>query len=142
MVAGFLLKEILDRFTNKTLSILQPDRKMWIYSAHDLNIVSILNALNLYKVILYFFFLFVENYSFQTHFQFDLPPYASSLYFELYNRGSKYYVQLYYRNSNEENPPPLEIPNCGKFCPLEEFYELYKDLLPTEYETHDMLCKL
>lgn len=52
--AGFLIKEILDRFTNKSLSLLQPDRKLWIYSAHDLTIVNILNALNVFDVIYFF----------------------------------------------------------------------------------------
>lgn len=47
---GFLIKEILDRFRNKTLSILQPDRSLWFYSAHDLTIARVLNALNLYEV--------------------------------------------------------------------------------------------
>lgn len=48
--AGFLLKEILDRFKDKSLSQLQPDRSIWLYSAHDLTIIHILNALNLYEV--------------------------------------------------------------------------------------------
>lgn len=48
--AGFLIKEMLDRFKNKSQSLLQPDRSIWIYSAHDTTIVNILNALNLYEV--------------------------------------------------------------------------------------------
>lgn len=48
--AGFLIKEILDRFKIKSQSLLQPDRSIWIYSAHDTTIVNVLNALNLYEV--------------------------------------------------------------------------------------------
>ena len=48
--AGFLIKEMYDRFKNKSLSLLKPDRSVYIYSAHDTIIVNILNALNLYEV--------------------------------------------------------------------------------------------
>lgn len=50
--AGFLVKEMLDRFRNKSLALLKPDRSLWIYAAHDLTIVNILNALNLFDVII------------------------------------------------------------------------------------------
>lgn len=49
--AGYLINEIFERFKNKTLSLLSPDRKVWVYSAHDNTIVNTLNALNLYDVI-------------------------------------------------------------------------------------------
>lgn len=47
---GFLLREMLERFTNKSESKLKPDRSLWIYSAHDLNIIYLLSSLNLYEV--------------------------------------------------------------------------------------------
>lgn len=64
--AGSIIKEMLDRFENKSQSILHPDHSLWIYSAHDLSLVNILNALNLYEVCSYknFFFhsqVFVET---------------------------------------------------------------------------------
>lgn len=51
--AGFLIKEMLDRFKNKTLSRLSPDRKIWVYSAHDNTIINTLNALGIYDVIFF-----------------------------------------------------------------------------------------
>lgn len=50
--AGFLIKEILDRFTNKTRSILQPDRSLWIYAIHSTGMVNILNSLNLFDEVI------------------------------------------------------------------------------------------
>lgn len=47
---GFLLKEILDRFTNKSTSTLDPDRSFWVYSGHDTTICRILNTLGVLKV--------------------------------------------------------------------------------------------
>lgn len=47
---GFLLREILERFTMKKDLKLSPDRSMWIYSAHDGTIVNLLNALGVFQV--------------------------------------------------------------------------------------------
>ncbi|XP_031632797.1 prostatic acid phosphatase-like [Contarinia nasturtii] len=119
--AGFLLKEILDRFKNKSLSLLQPDRSVWIFSGHDFSILNMLRTLNLNEL--------------------QVPVYASSLYFELYKGNGSHFVQVFYRRTPTENvPPPLEIPNCGTICPLDKFYELYADILPKEYEDFETLC--
>lgn len=48
--SGFLIREILNRFTNKIESKLMPDRSIWIYSAHDSTIASVLNSLALFEV--------------------------------------------------------------------------------------------
>lgn len=50
--SGFLLKEILDRSRNKTKSILSPDRSLWMYSGHDINIATMLHTLQLNSVII------------------------------------------------------------------------------------------
>lgn len=49
--SGFLLKDILDRFTNKSRSILDPDRRLWVYSGHDTTIIRILNTLGVLEVL-------------------------------------------------------------------------------------------
>lgn len=47
---GFLLKDIFDRFTNKSKTTLDPDRKLWVYSGHDTTICRFLNTLGLLEV--------------------------------------------------------------------------------------------
>lgn len=47
---GFLIRDILDRFSSKIASKLSPDRSLWIYSAHDSTIANVLNALGLFEV--------------------------------------------------------------------------------------------
>lgn len=49
--SGFLLKDILDRFMNKSRAILDPDRSFWVYSGHDTTISRILNTLGILKVL-------------------------------------------------------------------------------------------
>lgn len=59
------------------------------------------------------------------------PPYAATVLFELYEQNGNHYVQIFYKNTTDENIPPLYIPDCGQKCPLEKFSEIYKSIIPT-----------
>lgn len=48
--SGFLIKEIMERFTKKLFAALEPNRSLWLYSAHDDTISNVLNALGLFEV--------------------------------------------------------------------------------------------
>lgn len=58
--AGYLIKEMLDRFDKKINNDLKPDRSLWIFSVHDATIVNVLNALDVYDVSF-----LVENYKYK-----------------------------------------------------------------------------
>lgn len=47
---GYLLEDILDRFKNKTDSLLMPDRNLRMYFAHDTNLANLLNGLGVSEV--------------------------------------------------------------------------------------------
>lgn len=49
-MSGFLLKDILDRFTAKIQNSLTPNRKLWMYSSHDSSVFSFLHALDISDV--------------------------------------------------------------------------------------------
>lgn len=48
--SGFLIKEMMERFTSKIFGELEPDRVLWLYSAHDETIANMLNSLGLFEV--------------------------------------------------------------------------------------------
>lgn len=48
--SGFLLKEMLEHFSQKINSTLKPNRSLWLYSGHDLTILNMLNSLGLFEV--------------------------------------------------------------------------------------------
>lgn len=48
--SGFLLKEMLEHFSQKIDGALKPSRSLWLYSAHDLTILNMLNTLGLFEV--------------------------------------------------------------------------------------------
>lgn len=135
--SGFLIKEILEHFTQKVNSTLNPDRVLWLYSGHDYSITNALNSFGLFKevenIFISRFSLSYVNFTITIYFikQIHLPKYASSLAFELYktNHGG-YYVQLFYKKSEGESPQLLDIPECGKKCPLDKFDELCQKFIP------------
>lgn len=47
---GFLIRDILERFTMKKDSTLSPDRSLHIYSAHDTTLANVINSLGLLEV--------------------------------------------------------------------------------------------
>lgn len=47
---GFLIRQMLEHFTEKIESNLEPDRSIWIYSAHDTTVADFLNSLDLFEV--------------------------------------------------------------------------------------------
>lgn len=48
---GFLLREIFDRFKNKTLSLLNPPNlSLFLYSAHDNVLINTLSGLEIFDV--------------------------------------------------------------------------------------------
>lgn len=49
---GFLLKEIFDRFEQKSLCLLESDALLWNYFAHESTLIDILNALDVFKKVL------------------------------------------------------------------------------------------
>ncbi|XP_031627157.1 lysosomal acid phosphatase-like [Contarinia nasturtii] len=119
--SGFLIKEMFERFAQKINSTLEPNRSLWIYSAHDSTIISLLNSLGV-----------VEPHK---------PPFASSVHLELYKVGEKeHYIQIFYRKSGEEILLPLNIPNCGERCSLDQLFKLYYDIIPIR--DHDTECRL
>lgn len=116
---GFLLKEVFDRFTNKSKSILDPDRKFWVYSGHDTTICRVLNTLGLLET---------------------LPPFSTCIMFEMRNIKDVPHIEIFLKNSSQP-AVPLHIPQCGVSCPLADLYNIYKDVLPTKTFEEECIAK-
>lgn len=131
--SGFLLKEILDRFKNKSLA-LDSKQLMTMYSGHETTLAGMLNSLGLFEVIWCIWKSKRKSLNDLFPFQ-SIPPYSSSIMFEMYKTSADYYyIKLFYRNTSVEDPKPLYIPKCGTKCNLTRFYYLYNDILPSHYD--------
>lgn len=113
--SGPLLKEILTHFKHKTTK--KVDQKYWVYSGHDTTVANMLNTLGVFKTLGY------HN-----------PPYTSTVMFELRKISvDDYRVQVFYKNTTAD-PEPLDLPNCGTLCPLDKMFEIYKEVLPVNWD--------
>lgn len=65
------------------------------------------------------------------------------MHFELYksSEDAHHYLQIFYRKSEEEDPRPIDIPGCGEKCPLDQFYELFQEIIPGDFDTECSLSQ-
>ncbi|XP_043281276.1 lysosomal acid phosphatase-like [Venturia canescens] len=112
--SGPLLGEIIEHMKEKSKNAMVPDRKVWMYSAHDDTIANFLMTLNI----------------FDTH----CPPYAAAVLLELReDPKGKHVVTVFYKNTTDE-PKLLTIPGCLAACPLQDFIKLTKSVVPENWE--------
>lgn len=135
---GFLIKELLEHFNQKINGTLE--RSLWLYSAHDFTISGVLNSLGLFEVIFYHVnsnrSIFLTSKSSIYNFQLHILPYSCSLHFELYKTDrDEHYIQIFYRKSEKEYPVAIDIPQCGRKCSLKKFFEIYRDIIPGDFQT-------
>lgn len=115
---GLLVGEMIDHMEKKSRNALVPNRKLWMYSAHDETVADLLMTLNL----------------FDPH----CPPYAATILIELrVIAENEYFVMISYKNTTGE-PTLLTLPGCTALCPLHTFIELTKDVIPHDWEKECM----
>ncbi|XP_030762830.1 uncharacterized protein LOC115887505 [Sitophilus oryzae] len=113
IAAGFLLKKILSDTEDKINGTIDPStRKMFIYSAHELNVANMLLTLG------------VEIHM--------APPYGSYVLFELHLIDGVYGIKLFYQFYEEDDPVAFSLSGCDEFCPYDDFYSLVEDYIPTD----------
>ncbi|XP_046742394.1 prostatic acid phosphatase-like [Diprion similis] len=117
--SGLLLGEIVDHLVSKSKNTLFPNRKIWMYSAHDTTVANLLMTLNL----------------FEPH----VPLYAATVLVELrVNSLGKYVVTISYKSTSDE-PRLLALPGCAVACPLTKFVTLTEDAIPTDWAKECLL---
>ncbi|XP_051885070.1 lysosomal acid phosphatase-like isoform X3 [Pristis pectinata] len=118
---GFLLKQILQNI-NQAIneSTPTPRLKLIMYSAHDVTLIALQMALNVYDAI--------------------IPPYASCFMFELYEEDDRSFtLDMYFRNQSDSEPHRLTLPSCTEHCPLQDFIQITKHLIADNWEEE---CKV
>ncbi|CAG4921724.1 unnamed protein product [Colias eurytheme] len=93
------------------------DRALYVYSAHDVNMVSLMRSLG-----------FTELME---------PEYGSSIVVELHEEVEQdtFFIKLFYRNNTKvEVPMELKIPFCNEPCTYDRFIEHLGTLIPSDWE--------
>ncbi|EFN60534.1 Lysosomal acid phosphatase [Camponotus floridanus] len=100
---GILLRRIINDM-NEVINGTLKDRKLNLFSGHDINVAAISHALNI----------FCEH----------VPQYTSSIIIELHEKNSKFFVKVVHYLGI----PPIiiekRIPGCEILCPYDKFIQL------------------
>ncbi|XP_045761433.1 prostatic acid phosphatase-like [Maniola jurtina] len=112
---GPLLKEIKQRLLDGVNH--SNDRSLYIYSGHDVNVVSLWRALGFRELL--------------------EPEYGASIGVELHEEVEQdsFFIRLFYRNNTKvEVPTELKLPYCDDPCTYNKFVEHLDTLIPTDWE--------
>ncbi|XP_068907895.1 venom acid phosphatase Acph-1-like [Tenebrio molitor] len=109
--SGTLLKNIIHSSTGKISGDLLPkNRKLFLYSGHELNIAYMLQVLDV----------------FEPH----IPPYGSYILFELHKIDDVAGFKIFYQDYTSSEPKLLKLPACDELCPLDQFTLLFEEYIP------------
>nr|CAH7724609.1 unnamed protein product [Callosobruchus chinensis] len=116
---GRSLQKAIDNMLEKSECRLQPtNRKIFLYSGHENNVVNLLTVLG--------FFDTAEDQHF--------PEYSSAFVIELHEDNEEYAVKLLYLRNVEAEYEEKQLEGCDDvLCPLEDLISLTKTVVPVNY---------
>ncbi|XP_044743029.1 venom acid phosphatase Acph-1-like [Chrysoperla carnea] len=114
---GNCLRKMLKNIGEKLDGTLKPKgRKIYLYSAHETNVMKVLGVLNVWDQ--------------------KIPLFCSAVIIELVHRNAtnENGIKVFYYNQIAEEPILLTVPGCGdSFCEINKFIEVTKDVVPKNY---------
>lgn len=111
---GMLLKEILEHMNDKVNLTLDPNRSLFMYSGHDLTVVSLLRVLGFDELV--------------------KPEFGASVIIELHEVSDKYIVKFLYKANPLAEVNELVLEECGNPCYLEKFTNVSSKVIPSDWE--------
>lgn len=117
---GPLLKKITNDMLAKKDGTIEPEgRKMFMFVGHDSTIVTLLDVMHVWNN--------------------QMPHYNIMTMIELHEDNDGWNVQIFLRNTTDHEPYPLTVPGCATACPLEQFVQILKPMIPDDWEEE---CKV
>lgn len=144
---GMFITEVIENMTKKRTNLLNPNRSLFVYSAHDVTLSNVMRALGV------------------TAETSEKPDYAAALVFELhhsviyendfevkvgkklnifmnyleFNQINLYLQLVYYFNSEDKFPKAIPIPGCEYPCSLTDFAKAFEFIMVHNY---DEMCQV
>ncbi|KAK7084499.1 hypothetical protein SK128_021475, partial [Halocaridina rubra] len=112
--AGPIIKEIGNHMREKAEGKLEK-QKMFVYSAHDTTLATLLLGLGVFNNI--------------------APPYAATVLIELHKINDERFVQMFLRNDTNmvEKPYVLRLPGCSDPCSLDQWLNITSIVVPDDW---------
>lgn len=124
---GPLVTDIINKMKQKRSNLLHPNRSIFVYSAHDITLVNVMNSLGILSQAA------------------ALPDYGAALVFELHHSvtyDDDFEVKIvYYFNGDDKFPKEITIPRCSHPCSLTQFLNIIKPI-QIKFEDYDKICEL
>lgn len=122
-LTGLLLDQIIKNISAAADPGSKQEVKMIVYSAHDSTVVALQEALDVFS-------------GFQ-------PPYASCHIIELHQeKNGSFSIEMFYRNdSSVSEPYAVSLPGCSQRCPLQDFLNLTRDVIPQDWNRECQIGK-
>lgn len=112
---GVLLRKIIEDM-NEVIKGTLTNRKINLFSGHDLNVIGILQALHIKN----------KNYS--------MPDFTSSVILELREKNNRHFVRVLYYYGIPRKLETLVIPGCEILCPYDRFLYLTSTTIATNID--------
>ncbi|KAL2719342.1 putative acid phosphatase 5 isoform X2 [Vespula squamosa] len=112
---GPLLKEVLNQMQESQIK--KDTKKAYFYSVHDVTLVNLLRTMGFTNELF-------------------LPEYGATIIFELhsYSDEEREVKVSYLNNTKSIKPHSLNIPNCKQPCLLSNLLNVWKDVIPTDWD--------
>ncbi|EFN60591.1 Lysosomal acid phosphatase [Camponotus floridanus] len=119
IVAQYDISPLIRAMTDNMIAAqnMNSDTKIYLYSGHETNIASLLQAFGVYEP--------------------HVPEYSSAIIMELQEINQEFYVKLLYYQGIPPTIKELQIPGCDVLCPFDKYLDLIEDLIPSDDE---MIC--
>jgi lysosomal acid phosphatase len=118
---GPLLGKMLSNMLSKPNNT-DNDMQLYLYSTHDNTMAALLSTWD--------------------HYNGTNPPYASAIIVELHQINEINYVQVLYRTDLEGDPNLVLVPGCTELCPLTDFQQLMRPLIPKDVQLECQLTNV
>ncbi|XP_043469963.1 venom acid phosphatase Acph-1-like [Leptopilina heterotoma] len=116
--SGPLVRKIIEDMKVTISGTMEKRQKIFLYSSHDINVYSLLAALNVVVP--------------------HVPEFTSAVIIELLHMDKKYFVKILHYLGEPSEVQELTIPNCTSPCLFEKFLELTKNIIPSDEEINCM----
>lgn len=114
---GMLVKKFITDMEAVRNGSMEKNRKIMLYSAHDITVAAVLKALNVYYP--------------------HVPQFTSAVIAELHFIENRFFVKILYYLGVPAKLRELQIPGCNVSCPLDEFITLTKRIVPVNLNSCD-----
>ncbi|EFN76082.1 venom acid phosphatase Acph-1 [Harpegnathos saltator] len=112
---GMLLRKMMDDIKEHQAEKLSKDKKAFLFGSHEVNVAAVAYALGTNEP--------------------AVPAYGSAIILETHrDKEGFYYVRVLLWTGVTEQVIVQTIPGCAELCPLEEFLNIVKDILPNDEE--------